>query len=368
MSTPRVLAICGDETGCAMWRVWQPFAELERRGYVAEWCQKDDSGKVLPLVAAGRYNVVVTPRIVWPVPDVGYKWINAIHNAGLAFVYEADDDVWSPGIVDRQMRLFESERAKGRAQLEWERRERARLVQLADGVTVSTRRLKTIVEQHTDKPVVVVPNAIDTRWFRRVLRGCGRVPELQGKLTIGWAGGTREDADLLPVAEAWHNLARQYPEVHFVVQGHIPKLLADAVPADRRATLPWLPLEEYPRALLNVDIGCANVAPLVFNTSKTPIKLWEYTLAGAVSVVSPTLYGSYVSDGEDGLIAETAAEWEAALSRLVEDAEFRRRLWRAQRRRVAQQHSLERNWWRWPEAWQTVLEDFRARPRLALPA
>lgn len=360
-SAPRALALVGDETGCSMWRIWQPFAELERRGYVAEWCHKDDSEKVLPLVAAGRYDVIVTPRIVWPVPKVGEKWIRAIHNAGLAWVYECDDDVWSPGIVSRQSRLFESERLKGAAQLEWERQERIRLVQLADVVTVSTRRLQTIVEQHTDKPVVVVPNAIDTKWFRTVLKGVRRVVP---PLTIGWAGGTRDDADLLPIAEAWHNLAKRYPEVTFVAQGHISKLLADAVPPERRVTLPWLPLQEYPRALLNIDIGCAGVAPFVFNTGKTPIKVWEYTMAGAVSVVSPTLYGPYVTDGQDGLVAETAQEWEDALSRLIEDQQLRRDLWRNQRRRIAQQHSLEKNWWRWLDAWNVAVESFRSKPRL----
>ena len=33
MKQPRVLALFGDETGCVLWRVWSPYAELERRGY-----------------------------------------------------------------------------------------------------------------------------------------------------------------------------------------------------------------------------------------------------------------------------------------------------------------------------------------------
>jgi glycosyltransferase involved in cell wall biosynthesis len=111
--------------------------------------------------------------------------------------------------------------------------------------------------------------------------------------------------------------------------------------------------------MLNIDIGICSVAPALFNTAKTPIKLWEYTAAGAACVVSPTLYGPYVTDGEDALVAETADEWEIQLARLIEQPDLRRQLRRAQRRRLACDHSLERNWQQWPNAWSRLLEDFR---------
>lgn len=367
IEAPRVLAIVGDETGCSMWRVWQPFEELERRGFIAEWCQKDEAGKVLSLIAAGRYDAVITPRIVWPVDKVGDRWINAIHKAGLTWIYEADDDFYSPRIVERQMRLFATEAAKGEKQLEWERNERIRLLAKCDGVTVSSERLATVVRRYAPShvPVYVVPNTIDVRWFKEVLRGVNRVVP---PLTVGWAGGTREDADLLPLAEAWAIVAKKYPEVRFVVQGHISKPLYDAIPAERRHTLPWLPLQEYPRAMLNVDIACCSVAPLVFNSAKTPIKWYEFTLAGSACVVSPTLYGREVTDGENALVAETPAEWAAAIGRLIEDETLRRTIRRNARRTVVTEHSLHNNWWRWLTAWADAVERFRSRPQLALPA
>ena len=363
MDAPRALAIIGDETACSLWRVWQPFAELERRGFVADWCNKDDSDKVLPLVAAGRYNVVITPRIVWPMPDVGDKWVNAVHRSGMAWLYESDDDCFSSAIVDRQYRTFQTERDKGRAQLEWERQERIRLLQSCDGIIVASRRLATVASSFVggDVPVYVVPNAIDARWFRETLRGCSRIPELQGKLTIGWAGGMRDEVDLKIVADAWAILAERYPKVMFVVQGFIPDLLKDAVPQHRRMTLPWLPIPEYPRGLLNFDIGCCAVASTLFSSAKTPIKWFEMTLAGAACVVSPTLYGTVVTDGVDGLIAKTTEDWVAQLSRLIESADLRGQIQREARRTVMTHHSLENNWWRWPEAWADAAERFRAK-------
>lgn len=367
---PRALFLTGDESSCCLWRVWSPCAELQRRGYRAEWAHKDDALKVLPLVAGGAFDAIITPRIVWPSEGVGDNWIRTIHKAGLAWIYEIDDDVYSPRIVNRQMRLFDSERAKGETQLEWERQERIRLLAQCDGVTVSTERLATIVRRFAPDhiPVRVTPNAIDAKWFRETLKGCSRIPELRGHLTIGWAGGTREDVDVIPLAAAWSVLANKYPDVRFVVQGHIPQILADSVPKDQRVTLPWLPLEEYPRAMLNIDIGCCVVAPMVFNTSKSAIKWYEFTLAGAACVVSSTVYGREVTDGVNALVADSAEQLVDALSRLIEDQAYRRRIRRNARRAVMAEHSLQTQWWRWISGWTEILENFNSRPRIALPA
>jgi glycosyltransferase involved in cell wall biosynthesis len=362
MTAPRVLALLGDETGCSLWRVWSPFAEMQRHGVFAHWKLKDDPETIAPDFVAKvplNFDAVLLPRLAWTPVEVGQKWIDTLHRVGLCVIYECDDDVWSPSIVQRQYAVHATERAKGLEQLELDRQARIAAVGMCDGVTVTNRRLATIVRQYTDAPVEVVPNAIDVRWFRGTLRGCRRVVP---PLTIGFAGGARYPDDLIPVGEAWARIARRYPEVRFVTQGYAPEALVGDLPSDRVTCLPWLPLEEYPRAMLNIDIGCASVAPRPFNTAKTPIKVWEYTLAGATVVASPTLYGPYVADGEDGLLAETADEWEAALSRLIEDAALRRRLWRAQRRRVAREHSLEVNWWRWPEAWSRIIETYRSQP------
>ena len=358
---PRVLALVGDRSGCSLWRVWQPFAELQRRGFFAHWKARDDPENADPRFVgnlAFNFDAVLLPRLFWRSRQDALRFTSGIHKAGMAIIVETDDDVYSPAIVERAYNTQDDERIKGIALLEEERLARIEVLQLCDGVTVSSRRLQTIVSQFTEVPIEVVPNAIDTRWFHQVLHGCRRaIPPL----TIGWAGGARYAEDHAPVAEAWAHVANRYPDVTFVVQGFMAEVLIDAVPEGRVRKLPWLPLEEYPRALLNFDIGCAAVAPKLFNTAKTPIKVWEYAMAGVPAVASPTLYGPVITDGEDGLLAETASEWESQLSRLIEDASLRRRLWRNQRRRLAADHSLEHNWHRWPIAWDKILDHFHSR-------
>lgn len=363
--TPRVLALVGDESGCSLWRVWQPYAELARRGYVAEWCYLDDMPKVFNQIALGVYNAVVMPRLFWRGwASSGQQWIDRLHAAGLAVIYEVDDDLFSPQIVGRQHATTEPD--KSLEQLEVDRRYRIAAVRRCDGVTVTNELLARIVKQYVDTAVCVVPNYIDVRWWRSSLRDVRR---LVPPLAIGWAGGARYEEDLEPVAEAWHNIARRYPHVTFVVQGYMADTLVDAVGVDRCRRLPWAYVEprgsgiasDYPIAMRNIDIGCASVSNVHFNHCKTPIKLWEYTLAGAASVVSPTLYGAVATDGQDALVAETAAEWTDALERLVLEPDLRRRLWRNQRRRIAEQHTLEHNAEMWLGAWQVIIDDYRHR-------
>jgi glycosyltransferase involved in cell wall biosynthesis len=361
-AAPRVLALTGDETGSMMWRIWQPYAELRSRGFVAHSVPTKESEQFLPLLANGYYDAIVTPRIAWP-DNAGLPWRSAVRKAGICWVYEVDDDVYSPSIVGRQYRIFPKEHAKGLEGLERDRLDRIAVLQQCDAITVTGQRLATIVRMHApeETPVYVVPNAIDARWFRSTLRGIKRLPELEGKLTIGWCGGTRDLEDLNDVAAAWKIIAERYPDVHFVVQGFIPAVLDEAVPAHRRSTLPWLELVEYPRGLLNIDIGCCAVAPTVFNTAKSCIKWYEFTLAGAPCVVSETLYGREVTDGQDGLVARNVFEWVQNLSLLIEDESVRRRMADNARTTVMTHHSLDNNWWNWPEAYALAVDHFREK-------
>jgi glycosyltransferase involved in cell wall biosynthesis len=360
---PRVLALYGDENGCTLWRVWSPYMELQRRGYGAWFRDKDDPETYkpeFPYLAATRLDAIILPRFHWEDQFIARRWINALHAAGLTVIYELDDDVLTPQIGARQHATTQTDKTV--EALEQDRRDRIATIRLCDGVTTTTHELAAVVGQYTDAPVRVVPNRVDLRWFRRTLRGVRRSV---APLTVGWAGGARYPEDFLNVAEAWSNIARRYPHVNFVIQGYMAQPLVSALSPTRLHKLPWLPLTEYPHALKNIDIGCASVANKHFNRCKTPIKVWEYTLAGAVTVSSPTLYDQVVTDGSDGFIAETAAEWETALARLIEDAELRRRLWRAQRRRIAEQHSLEQNVLEWPKAWQEILNHVEGRRRWA---
>jgi hypothetical protein len=353
---PSVLALCGDMSGPTLWRVLQPFTALQRIGHRADWDMKDAAGigQIAPL-----YDGFVLPRLAWKPSQrrLAEAWFGMLRRAGRFTVYDADDDVFTADLTRRTVALGWAE-GKSFAELEAERFERIWAMQQCDGVTVSTQRLATLVRTYTSKPVVVVPNAIDVPWFRRVLAGARRTVPC---LTIGWAGGRRPDADLASMAEAWGCIAARYPGVTFVVQGHVPAVVVERVPADRLVVLPWLPLERYAEGLKEIDIGCAAVAGTRFDLCKSAIKCYEYAVAGAAVVATPAIYGKLIEHEKTGYLAETAGEWEQHLATLIERPSVRSMVARRLLKTVERQHSLASQLWRWPSAWQQIADDARAR-------
>jgi glycosyltransferase involved in cell wall biosynthesis len=161
------------------------------------------------------------------------------------------------------------------------------------------------------------------------------------------------------MAEGWRRVAAKYPRVRFVVQGHCAKVVYDAVGPERLRFLPWIELAKYPAGLVNVDIGCCSVADTPFNACKSVIKAMEYGASGAAVVATSALYHDIIKHHDTGLIANTADEWEAGLSRLVEDAQYRGVLARRLKRVVVEKYNLQTGAGRWMDAFAWLLEQGR---------
>lgn len=357
MTGPKVVALVQQMLGSASWRIAWPFAELKRQGYVgADYGWNDDPATSAKIKDA---DMVILHRSSWRPGDEpkALAWRDLLHRDGKALVMEVDDDLYSPAITDLQLQP-DLKLGKSFEQLEQERAANIFALQLVDGVTVSTEHLAEVCRGFTDRPICVVPNAIDLERFRAALSGYQR--QTTG-LTIGWAGGSRPDRDARELAIAWGRIADRFDRVRFVVAGHPLQVLIEAVPEDRLTVLPHLPLDYYPRNYAEIDIGCATLADEPFSRSKSFIKALEYGVAGAAVVASPTVYADLIKDGVNGRIAATADQWEWNLEFLIRHpawcAEFSTRLLFE----VESRHTLAANAHRWPEAWSTILADFDAR-------
>lgn len=358
MTAPSVLALVDNDRrsdGCSMWRVWSPFAELQRRGFRAEWGWNDDDRSAM---LTPRFDAVVMPRLTWSVEQqaMATSWVDLLHSRGQVMISEWDDDAFGDEIVKRNV-YFGNVDVQEEAEAQ---REMGRFVlQLADGVTVTNQHLAAVVRRYTSRPVVVVPNSIDLTWWRSVLATA--TPRIVPSPTIGWAGGQRPDRDVDAMAVAWGRIARKRSDVTFVVVGWQPHIIAEHVPENRIRRLEWLPVGEYPLSFINVDIGCCPLSSEAFNRSKSAIKAYEYAAAGAAVVASQRPYSQCVTHGETGYIAETPDQWETALLDLLDSPNRRHRLAQNLYRLVEREHSLAANWWRWPAAWEEIVEDARER-------
>jgi glycosyltransferase involved in cell wall biosynthesis len=347
---PRVLCLVGDESGCSMWRAWQPVAYLRLMGYPCDWAYVRHPALID--VPFGAYDAIVFCRQAWHRIDRrGARAMLANwRRHGLKLFFEADDDLFTPFVTHQQ--LDRPHNDKTRAQLEADREAALWVLSKVDGCTVSTQHLASTVRRFTDAPVEVVPNAIDAGWFQEVQAGVSRI--VPGPV-IGWAGGNRPDADVEQMAVAWGRIAAAHPEVTFAVVGHQPPVISQHVPPERLLKVPWLHPEDYPKGLLGIDIGCCPLDDHPFNRSKSPIKAWEYALGGAAVVASPTVYSRVLRDSFTGLVARDAREWEFCLARLLEDEGHRRQMAADLKAEVLERWSLRKNSWRWPAAWNRLM-------------
>lgn len=367
---PTTALMTDDFNACTWWRIVAPFNALRARGYPAWYGRADDPATIKH---AQQSRVMIYPRQIWQDLEVGRRSFEAAHESGQLVFAEYDDDMW----VARREQKPQSDLTHGE-QEDFSLEQSRASIQLYDGVVVTTERLRTTIHSFApDLPVEVVPNAIDLGYWRTVLpdRRAVRHPELRAGLTIGWAGGDRYDRDLEPLAEAWAELARRHKRLRFVVMGHQPAVLCNAVPEDRLHQIQWMPIEPggdtppYPVGLAQIDISCCSVAPTRFNAAKTPIKAMEATASGSTVVASQWLYGRIIEDGRNGLIAEhDAGSWLAQLERVVKSHKLRRALRRAAERDLVEQWSLEANLWRWPAAWAELARQSIDKIRPALEA
>jgi glycosyltransferase involved in cell wall biosynthesis len=329
------------------WRAVRPFTRLRQAGIDARWAWGDDHQI---LQSDPETTVLVLPRQTATDTDTIDRYLAERRPLVRAIVYDCDDVLWGQDMLEH---LTLSDFTQGRTveQLLHEGEMARYFMQQCDGVTTASEPLAELVRQFVDVPVICVPNAIDTRWFRCQM--AARAPwQAEGRVTIGWCGGRRPERDVEQMAVAWGRIARRYPHVRFVVAAPvIPDVIYREVEdIDQIIRLPWVSWEDAP-VLYQTDIGCCTVADTQFSRCKTPIKAMEYATAGAAVIGSRALYGNIAL-----LLADTADEWEWHLSGLIENDDSRVHVARTLTREVERRYSLDANLMNWPIAYRAIVE------------
>jgi glycosyltransferase involved in cell wall biosynthesis len=283
------------------------------------------------------YDVVVIqqPRgVAW------LKLIRELQDAGVRVLYEIDDYVHSA----RKMRshemtdIFDAELL---ARMEM-------VMRVCDGMVCSTPYLARRYRAFNAR-TWVCRNGIDLKRY-----GWPR-PARQG-LTIGWAGGVGHKAALARWEPAVRAVLRARPETRFVSVGHpfAAELIEEFGP-ERAVALPSAEIEVYPASMTLFDLAIAPSAETNLFRGKSDLRWLEASALGLPLVAHPDVYPEMV-DGVSGLAARTAAEAEAALLRLVDDAALRERLGRGAHAQVAATRSAAVT----AEDWRAVLSELAA--------
>ncbi len=320
----RITYVAESPNACAWYRCYTPGSALERRGH-------DVSLEYLSTPLRVRKSDVVV--FLRPARQGILGAIRSANQQGALTVVDIDDDLWRIHPSNPSYRYL----MQGPARQVLEA-----CIREAKLVTVTTRELAESIKHLTSARVL--SNMLPAEHWP----DSPRRPRDGTALTLGWAGGSSHLMDLQVISGAVETLLGQYDQLEVVVAG---LGMSPFAPHERVKVAPGVPIEEYPGLLGQFDIAVAPVEDSVFNTSKSDLKLLEYSMMGIPTVASKTVtYGRSIRQGENGFLAGNTKDWLKYLRRIIEDPDLRVCMG-AKAREFAETRTIDKNIHLWEKAY-----------------
>jgi glycosyltransferase involved in cell wall biosynthesis len=205
-----------------------------------------------------------------------------------------------------------------------------KVMQRANLVTAGSRYLVERAQAAGSRHVEHVPTVVDLERYPLTPRAH------DDALTIGWIGSPSTAHYLRLVSEPLEKLSRTR-SIRCVAIG----ARADQLVGTPFSAVPWSEASEV-ASLQSLDIGIMPLPDEAWERGKCGYKLIQYMACGVPVLASPVGENrNIVHAGQNGFLASTPAEWAAHLEQLIDDAELRRRLGQAGRRRVEAEYCLQ---------------------------
>ena len=310
---------------CAKYRVWQKQEHLRRLGWPCAVVNWQESAAALSALQCCTH--VVFYRVPARASVLGM--IEEAKRLGLQPAWEVDDLIFDEPLYRCNANLATLPSRLRDEVLAGVRLYRQAMLACGRGIA-STEVLARCMREAGVAQVACIENALDdeTLSVAHALRRERVVAA--GALTIVYGSGTKtHDADFAVAAPAIERLLRAHPALRLRIIGdlNLPDSLARF--AGRIERLAGTNYVAYLRLLCEADIAIAPLEATLFNDAKSNIKFQEAAILGMPSVCSPrAAFRDVVVQDRNGLLADTDAEWEQALDRLIRDAELRARLGR----------------------------------------
>lgn len=294
--------------------------------------------------------------------DVMQTFIEKWHNEGKKIVSDSDD--WYLGIppynpaFEKSARYDYRYRAFDDGRIERTRISRPFSVQTmmkvfsrSDALTVSTPFLAEKYSRYNQN-VHVLRNYLDWEMWENVTP----VYEQDRELRIGYMGKADYHLkDLQVIAGVVNLMLERYPTIKFVAAGDEEIHNVLKIPEDKRITLPPIHFREMNLAEITAtfDIGIVPLEMNNFNEAKSHLKGMEYAACGIPVIASPTESYRYWMDEDIGFLVNKNKQkgWVAALETLINDAELRKTMGKAARKK-AHEHRIQAHIQEWIEVYE----------------
>lgn len=221
---------------------------------------------------------------------------------------------------------------------------------LAALVTCSTPVVEQAVRREVQNAnTFIMPNCINFDDYPEI-----ELADHGDTVRILWQGADGHEMCLDEIKEPLARIIAKYPQTEFIFWGSAPEYIVNLLGTERVTRLPWRDYREYKLRLngLGHDINLCPLFKHPFNEARSAIKWYE---SSACSRPAATLarnyaaFGAEIEDGETGLLYDTPEEFEAQLSRLIEDAVLRKTLAKNAKAWVRANRD--------PEVWAAALAD-----------
>jgi processive 1,2-diacylglycerol beta-glucosyltransferase len=296
-------------------------------------------------------DVVMFHRILYPFPEV-YKILDFCRKHGVLTGLEVDDLIVSvppehsshPGYVALKSQIED-------------------FIRGMDFLTVSTQRLRQFLLAYNQN-IYFLPNLVD----RRIWDFPIKEKRNSERTVIGYCGSQPHGYDFKPVTPAIRHILEKYKgRVIFKFVGCFPEGLRGLSGIFHTEVID--PYGQYARFVKNsrFDIAFAPLEDNAFSQSKSNIKFLEYSICGYPGIYSRV--GPYIDSvvhNETGLlIGNTTDEWIAALERLIEDEQLRRRIGLNAYECVTQNYSLQKRFSEWIDTYRVIADQPRKKKDVA---
>ena len=199
-------------------------------------------------------------------------------------------------------------------------------------VMTGNNYLADYAQRFEGSKIETVPTVVDLNQY-------GVDPKVRdvNSLYVGWIG----------TPETWQAFAKP---IHNVLdpllaeQGALFRAVGAGMQPETSGTLEILPWTEDTEVSLiqSMDIGVMPLPDTAWARGKCGYKIIQYMACGLPIVASPVGVNSdIVEHGVNGFLAETDEEWRSAIETLLADADLRRRMGTAGRKKVEEHYSLQ---------------------------
>ncbi len=305
----------------------------------------DPNAEIIDVKIPNDADVLVMQRL-------SHNWhgkvIEILRSKGVAMVIDMDDDLSNIHPDNQAFLTYHPKNA--RTPFSWKNVEQA--CKAATLVTVSTKQLLGVYARHGRGQVI--DNFVPERYLR--------IKANQDKV-FGWPGTTQSHPnDLQVTGDAVQNLINDGYE--FRVVGPPSGVKGALRLKEEPANTGVVQLVNWASEVARLQVMLAPLAPTAFNTSKSRLKILEAASVGVPWVGSPRAeYRRFHQESGSGLLVEGRKDWYKAIKLLMDDASLRQDLGE-RGREYMQSQTVEKNAWRYLEAWTRAYDIQRGKEKV----